>query len=90
MGGIDWGTVLTGGSLVASLSFAAVLLVVLGAFFGVGWRTGVAVAVTVIGLNVFVPGGAPHFVFAALRPLHVLATSHPPAPVEEPPRRWPP
>ena len=86
----DWTTALTGGSLVASLAVAGVILVILGIFFNFNWRIGVAAAVIVVAMNLFVPGGAPHLVFRALRPLHALATAHPPAPVEEPPHPYPP
>ena len=86
----DWAAALTGGSLVASLALAGVLLLALGVLFKVSWRTVLAAAVLVVAANLFVPGGAPHLVFTALRPLHALTTSHPRARVEEPPHPYPP
>ena len=65
-------TLLTGGSLVASIQLAGALFVGLAIFFGFRRRTGVLAVLAVVAVNVFYPGGAYRVVSAALLPLRVL------------------
>jgi hypothetical protein len=67
-----WATVLTGGSLTASVQLAGVVFLGLAIFLGFNRRSAVLAAIAVVVLNVIYTGGAYRVVSAALLPLRIL------------------
>jgi hypothetical protein len=72
---VFWGTVLTGGSLVASAQLTGALFVGFAFFFGFRWRTSMLAVIVVVAMNVLFPGGADRVLSTALFPLQALSSN---------------